>query len=241
MAGAQACRSLLDAQVQLVLVSGRTQAQTMEVARVVSASAYIAELGAIVVVREPSHGERIVRNFGTYRGEQSPFDAMARAGAGAFLFEAFRGALEPHTPWSSNAREATMLMRGYAPAATQALADAGYGWLTLLDNGIIPRTFPGLDVPEVHAYHLVPAGVSKAAGVRTHRELSGLAPEETAAIGDSPSDLELAREVGQMFIVANGRAAVDEQMASYPNARYTEGSHGEGVRDAVRLLLGGQD
>ena len=54
---------------------------------------------------------------------------MARAGAGAFLLEAFRGALEPHTPWSNNAREATMLLRGYAPDATQALADAGYGWL----------------------------------------------------------------------------------------------------------------
>lgn len=231
----EALLSLHRAGVGLVLVSGRTQGQMSELARAVSASAYIAEMGALVVDRgvfpEETH-----RNFGVFEGSETPFERMVRSGAGAFLLDTYRGSLEPHAPWSAHPREATMLFRGQLDRdGTQAALEAtGYGWLELCDNGVIARKFPGLEVAEVHAYHLVPKGVNKAAGVRRHMELEGTDPADAAAVGDSCSDLELADEVATMFITANGRASITELPA---NTRFTDSSHGEGFAEAVEALL----
>ena len=132
-----------------------------------------------------------------------------------------------------------MLVRGHVDhdEAQAALETAGYTWLELADNGVIPRAFRGLEVDEVHAYHLVPKGVSKAAGVARHLELLGAAPGEAAAVGDSRSDLELAPVVGRMFVTANGRASVGESDLP-PNAGFTSSTHGEGFAEAVEALLG---
>lgn len=227
--------------VQLALVSGRTQDMTREVARVVGAQAYVAELGALIVDRgDPPGAEDVVRNFGAHEGTATPYEAMARSGAGAFLLERYGDRLEPHTPWSAQRREATMLFRGELELdeAQGALDEAGYTWLTLHDNGIISRTSPGLNAEEVHAYHLVPRGVSKAGAVRIHLEREGLAPQQAAAVGDSRSDLELAGEVGALFIVANGRASVGDAAEDIENVRFTESTHGDGFAEAVELLLG---
>jgi hydroxymethylpyrimidine pyrophosphatase-like HAD family hydrolase len=232
---ADALLALHRAGVKLVLVSGRTQGQMSELARAVSASAYIAEMGALVVDRGV-FPEEVHRNFGVHQGEATPFERMVRSGVGGFLLDANRGRLEPHAPWSQHAREATMLFRGEVDRdATQAaLEAAGYDWVEILDNGVIPRSFPGLDVETVHAYHVGPKGVNKAAGVRRHLAMEGLDREDAAAIGDSRSDLELADEVGTMYVTANGRASIDDLPA---NATFTEGSHGEGFAEAVAVLL----
>lgn len=232
--------ALLDlhrAGVGLVLVSGRTQGQMSELARAVSAGAYIAEMGALVVDRGP-FPEETHRDFGEYAGEGTPFQAMVRSGVGGFLLDANAGRLEPHAPWSQHPREATMLFRGELDrdAAQAALEGAGYGWVEILDNGVIPRAFPGLEVETVHAYHLGPKGVSKAAGVRRHLAMAGVAPGDAAAIGDSRSDLALAGEVGRMFVTANGRRSID---ALPDNASFTDASHGEGFAEAVATLLDG--
>ena len=131
-----------------------------------------------------------------------------------------------------------MLFRGQVDAAEAqaALEAAGYTWLELADNGVIPRRFPGLDVEEVHAYHLVPKGVSKAAGITRHLELIGATGAAAAAVGDSLSDLEMAGVVGTMFLTANGRAAVgDHDLPA--NASFTRSSHGVGFAEAVTELL----
>jgi hypothetical protein len=235
LAAAEAILALQRAEVQLVLVSGRTQGQMSEMARMLSASAYIAEMGALVVDRNV-FPEETHRNFGGFAGKGTPFERIVRSGAGAFLLDTYRGALEPHTPWSAQAREATMLFRGQIDLdeARAGLARAGYDWLELNDNGVILRKFQTLVVPEVHAYHLVPKGVSKATGVMRHLELSDIAPAEAAAVGDSDSDLEMATTVGQMFITANGRDTVGELPA---NARFTRSPHGEGFAEVVEELL----
>jgi hydroxymethylpyrimidine pyrophosphatase-like HAD family hydrolase len=232
---------LHEANVQLVLVSGRTQAQTREVARVVGAQSYIAETGALIVDRGEMRGpETVARNFGSFTGQGSPFDEMARSGAGAFLMERNPGSLEPHTPWSSEPREATMLFRGLLDleASRAALSGAKYDWLDIVDNGVIPRAFPGLDVPEVRAYHLVPNGVSKASGVRAHLAASSAAATDAAAVGDSLGDLELAGEVGKMFVVANGRAGVGNAADQLNNVSFTDSPNGDGFAEAVEILLG---
>ncbi len=234
----QAVFDLHEADVKLVLISGRTQAQMSELARALSASAYIAELGSLIV-RRVDGAEQITRQFGEWRGVSTPYESAVSGGAGTFLLESYPGALEPHTPWSSHHREATMLFRGQidAASANEALASAGHAWLKLTDNGIIRRTFPGLEVAEVHAYHLAPRGVSKTAGVARHMRLEGIDGADAAAVGDSLSDLEIASVVSEVFIVENGREAVGHAIREHPNAAFTESSHGTGFAEAVAELL----
>lgn len=235
---AEALLRLHEAGVALVLVSGRTRGQIGELARAVSATGYVAEMGALVIDRR-SFPEVEHRAFGAFEGSGTPFETMVRSGAGGYLLERYAGRLEPHAPWSNHPRAATMLFRGKVDVAEAqaALETAGYVWLELADNGVISRTFPGLDVAEVHAYHLVPKGVNKAAGVRKHLELTGMTASDAAAVGDSLSDLELASVVGRMFVTANGRASVSEEDLP-ANASFTGSSYGEGFAEAVATLLG---
>jgi hydroxymethylpyrimidine pyrophosphatase-like HAD family hydrolase len=234
--GAEALATLHRAGVTLVLVSGRTREQMREAGRILWARAAIAELGALVVERDEAFSETVVPNYGAFAGPGTPFDAMAHSGAGGFLLERYSGRLEPHTPWAFQDREATMLFRGHLdPAeATIALADTGYDWLELLDNGVIRRSYDTLDVPEVRAYHLVPRGVSKASGVALHMERHGLKPDEAAAVGDSLSDAQMAGAVGTTFIVGGG----DESLTVKPdNLTILDEPAGDGFARAVDALL----
>jgi len=235
-AAVDALLALHRAKVQLVLVSGRTQGQMSEMARMLSASAYIAEMGALVVDRS-AFPEEVHRNFAGFAGKGTPFERIVHSGAGAFLLDIYRGTLELHTPWSAQAREATMLFRGQIDLeeAQTSLERAGYDWLELNDNGVILRKFPTLGVDRVHAYHLVPKGVNKATGVVSHLELAGISPSDAAAVGDSDSDLQMAGAVARIFITANGRDTVGELPE---NASFTKASHGEGFAEAVEALLG---
>jgi phosphoglycolate phosphatase len=229
---AEALAALHRAGVRLVLVSGRTRDQMREVARLVGAAGYIAELGAFVVER--SHPEDVTPNFGAFRGPGTPFRAMARSGAGAFLLERYPGRLEPHAPWAFQGREATMLFRGLIDEheATDALRAVGYRWLEVCDNGRISRTYETLDVHEVRVYHLVLRGVNKASAVRLHRERAGFRIEETAAVGDSVSDAQMASEVGAMVLVGG---ATDPH--GRPNVTSTDSPAGDGFAEAIGALL----
>lgn len=133
-----------------------------------------------------------------------------------------------------------MLFRGLLdPAeATRDLEEAGYRWLEVLDNGIIRRTYPSLEVPEVRAYHLVPKGVNKATAVRVHRERRGLGAEQTAGVGDSLSDLMVASEVGAFFVVASGVAAVGDAADGMDGVYATPSPAGDGFAEAVGAVLG---
>jgi hypothetical protein len=234
-AAADAVGALHEAGVSLVLVSGRTRAQMREAARILQAEAYIAELGAFVVERP----DEVIANFGEFRGVGRPFDAMARSGVGGLLLERYAGMLEPHTPWSLEDREATMLFRGLLdPAeASVTLAKAGYRWLELLDNGVIARTYPMLDVREVRAYHLVPRGVNKASGVRLHRERRGVPVSKTAVIGDSLADAQIAPEVGNAFIVGPYGETMTPTTGRPGNLRVVSEPAGLGFAQAVHMLL----
>lgn len=237
---AHAVAALLEAGVLLILVSGRTRDQMREAARILSAPAYVAELGAFLVEREGYGPELVVPNLGAFGGEGTAFEAMARSGAGAFLLERYGERLEPHTPWAFQDREATMLFRGLLDPreATEALDRAAYGWTEVLDNGVIGRPFESLDVPEVHAYHLVPRGVSKVSAARLHMERRGLDRAACAAVGDSLSDLDLASVVGKMFVVANGLGAIGAAADGMDNVYATPSAHGLGFAEAVEALLG---
>lgn len=238
---AMAVASLAPAGIDLVVVSGRTRDQIREVARILGAKAYIAELGGLLVYRE-GHREVVVHTDGVRRGSGSAAAAIARSGAAGFLLDAYRGRLEPHTPWAMLDRECSVLLRGEVDVsgARATLARAGYGWLDLLDNGILPeggaRRFAHLDVREVHVYHLVPAGVSKRSAVAADRARRGLDREECVAVGDSASDAAVAPEVAAVFIVANGERAMHGEDLG-PNVLLLDRSHGLGFADAVGPLV----
>ena len=81
-----------------------------------------------------------------------------------------------------------------------------------MDNGEIA---PG----RTHAYHLIPAEVSKARAVAAHMRARGYAREECIAVGDSREDLEVAEVVGRLFLVAN---AVAGDASAFANVERTE-------------------
>jgi hydroxymethylpyrimidine pyrophosphatase-like HAD family hydrolase len=230
---AEAVASLQRAGVDLIPMSGRTVEGVREAARLLGAADFIAELGGITCY---GLGREVVRHFGAFGGRGTPFEAMARIGAAGLLLEAFPGRIEPHGPWAFSGRECSMLFRGHVDlaAARSLLAEAGHDWLDLHDNGVIRRSFPGLEVPEVHAYHLVPRGVDKASAVAADLRRRGLEPDDAAAIGDSMSDAAVGEQVGTVFLVANAEASA----AALPAVHLTAGAHGEGFAEAVAVLLG---
>jgi len=237
---AAAVAALLEAGITLTVLSGRTRDQIREVARVVGAAAYIAELGGLLVYRR-EWAEEVIRMDGVARGLGTAAEAIDRSGAAGFLLEAYPGRLEPHAPWAFLDRECSILLRGSIDVdeAKGILSEAGYGWLDVLDNGILaggPDRFPDLEVEQVHVYHLVPAGVSKRSAVAVDRARRGLDAEECIVVGDSPSDAAVAAEVGAVFIVANGAPAIRGERLS-ENVYLLDRNHGLGFTDAVMPFI----
>jgi hydroxymethylpyrimidine pyrophosphatase-like HAD family hydrolase len=227
---AEALTALHRAGVALVPTSGRTEPQVREVARVIGAAGYIAELGGIVV-----RDGAVERRLGEATEGPTPVESMVRSGGAGLILERYAGRLELHTPWALEGRDVTLLLRGQVDPveATATLRDSGYGWIAVQDNGIIRRPFPSLDLDEVHVYHLAPRGVSKRDAVAADLEARGLARDDAVVIGDAPTDVEAAEVVGAGIVVANGAWAAEGR----GHALVTKGANGEGFAEAVRALL----
>jgi hydroxymethylpyrimidine pyrophosphatase-like HAD family hydrolase len=239
--GARALEACLRADVEVVLVSGRREAQLFEDARLLGQRAYVFEAGAGMVV----DGERFW-NTGAFApdGERSIHDQIADSGAPALLLERYAGRLEYHEPYHRG-REVSRLFRGLVDASEvdELLARHGHDGLRLVDNGVVHRRSEALaDLPQVRAYHLVPADASKAKAVARHQRMRGYAPEETIGIGDSREDLQLHRFVGTFWLVANALTrdpSLRDAIAGLPNVRVAEAGHGPGVYEAVVTTLRG--
>jgi HAD superfamily hydrolase (TIGR01484 family) len=240
--GARALEACHRAGAEVVIYSGRREAQVFEDARLLGCTAYIFEIGAGVVI----DGEREWLTDGLEpRDGKTIFEQIEDSGATALLLERFAGRLEFHEPWHLN-RDVSHLFRGDVDTfeADRALEEAGFGNLRLVDNGRLHRrntpTLPDLD--GMQAYHLVPAGSSKARAVARHMQVRGYAREETIAVGDSREDMDAAGVVGAFWLVRN---AVDrdpsilEAIAGRENVRVAEERHGAGVYEAVVTTLRG--
>jgi phosphoglycolate phosphatase len=229
-APAEALLRLRAAGVALVLVSGRTRAQLLEAGALLGADGYIAELGALVGW-DLGRRQAVLPSAAPDGAPGAPEELLAE------LFGAFD--LDYHRPWHLG-HEVDALLEGYVDAAAVDawLADRGYGWLRLRDNGRLSR--PGRDSP-LHVYHLLPDGISKGAAVAFDLARRGLTPQDAVAVGDSASDLEMAAAVGRMYLVANGAAvpAVAERLPQLPNVQVTEAAMSLGWAEAVSDALGG--
>jgi len=233
LAAATALVAAHRAGLEVVPVSGRTRLQLREACRLLGLRDAVGELGAVLV-----RGGQAELRWGAAPRElgATPAEALERSGALATLLEAFAGRLEPHAPWHLG-REGTALLRGRVEVAEAdaVLAARGLGWARLVDNGRLRGAYPHLGPGPAHAYHLLPAGVSKAGTAAAYLAARGLAREQAAAVGDGPADLELAAAVGATFLVANGawaaEAAGDQPVVTTPSAA------GDGWAEAVAALL----
>ena len=238
---ARALEACYRADVEVVIMSGRKEAQVMSDARLLGQTSYIYEAGCAVMI----DGERTFLT-GDWQPDENgtPAQKMYDAGVPELLFERFAPRLEWHEPWHVG-RELSLLMRGRVDvaAANQLLLEQGHDDLRFLDNGAIGRRMEGIE-GRTHAYHLVPGGASKAKGVEFHRRARGFAPDECIAVGDSIEDLEASASVGRFFVVANGPEhdeALREALPRFPNATVTEAAMGDGFYEAVvATLVGGQ-
>jgi hypothetical protein len=236
MAQARALEACHRAGTEVVIMSGRREAQVMADARLLGQTSYIYEAGCGVVI----DGERTYLSGG-WRPEPdgTPAERMLADGIPDLLFDHFGGRLEWHSPWHHE-RVLSHLFRGSVDVAeaNAVLAEAGHDDLRFLDNGAIATPVAGVDTP--HAYHLVPGGASKAKAVGFHVRARGYEPEQCIGIGDSLEDLDAAAAVGRFFVVANGPArdpALREALARFANATVTEGAMGEGFYEAVVSTL----
>lgn len=194
----------LEKGLDITLISGRSRQQLLSDARILGLRNFIAELGGEIVYDLGK--QSYFQDFSLPWSGDTPHQAIVNSGAVDFLFQTYRGRLEHHTPWSEG-RRCTLVFRGWLnlEEASSLLKKNGYESLELLDNGAISsRGTLDPSLPEVHAYHLVPAGLSKGKAVAKDKEIRGLKKEETIAIGDSPSDLDIASEVEFFFVVRNG-------------------------------------
>ena len=161
--------------VEVVLYSGRRQQSVFDAARLIGQRSYIFELGCGLVL----DGELEWLTDGVVPGEgASIYDQIEASGAPELLLDHFDGRLEYHTPWATG-REVSHLFRGAVDLDEVAslLDAAGFGWLRLVDNGVISVASERLSgLPRIHAYHLIPSGSSKARAVARHMQNRGYAP-----------------------------------------------------------------
>jgi hydroxymethylpyrimidine pyrophosphatase-like HAD family hydrolase len=238
LAGVRAVQACLRAGVEVVLMSGRRRVQVAEDARLLGQRSYIFEAGSCLVL----DGEEHWLTGDLLPGPVSIFEQIERAGAPALLLDRFGGKLEYHEPWHVE-REVSHLFRGLVDAseADRALAENGYEYLRLVDNGSVSRRSPALaGLSQVRGYHLVPALASKRRAVALHRRARGLAVDEAFAIGDSREDLDCAEEVSAFWLVANALESdptIRDALSAHANVRVAESGYGEGVYEAVVASL----
>jgi phosphoglycolate phosphatase len=237
LAQARALEACHRAGVEIVIMSGRREAQVAEAARLMGQTSYIYEAGCAFAI----DGETTLLTGDLVPDEEGTvYEKIERRGIPKMLFERFEGRLEYHAPWH-HGRVLSHLFRGKVDveAANGVLADEGHDDLRLLDNGAIGSEMPAIEGP-THAYHLVPQMVSKANAVTAHARARGYDPADCVAVGDSIEDLEVAAAVGRFFVVANGPerdAGLRQALAAWDNVTVTEGAMGDGFYEAVVSTL----
>jgi phosphoglycolate phosphatase len=236
---ARALLAALARNVDVMLVSGRHKSQLRESARLLGLCNYIAELGTEIVY---GLGTEVLENIGSLKKTcPSVYQTIVDTGVVDLLLETYTRRLEMHSPWSDE-RDCTPLLRGNVDLdeVRKLLDDNGFGEFDLIDNGVIPRKSPTLDVSPTRAYHLVPMGVRKDQAVVTDREHRSLKREETVAVGDAEADLGFAAVTGAFFMVRNGltnNPHLAEEIDRADNVFVTEAKMGLGWAEVIETIL----
>lgn len=232
----RALLDLLAAGIELVLVSGRTGPQLAEAVRIFGGDGFVGELGAVIgwnfgLEHEVLHGAMPEEFHGV-----PLMDALESRGLLDELLATYAGKLEFHAPWHLG-HEADVMLSGLVDVAEVELwlADRGFAWLRLHDNGRLPPA-AGLmpDGSQQHVYHLMADGITKGTGVAADLARRGLAASQAIAIGDSRSDLLMAPHVHRFFLTANGAHVFP---GAPDNVTLCQDMNGLGWAEAVRWAL----
>ncbi len=198
---ARALLKVLEAGVDVFIVSGRTRERLKAIARILGFRNYAAELGSEIIY---DLGSKVIHNIEgmNLRKGQQPFDWIKNSGALDLIFEGFPGNIRHHTPFSETSQNSALLIGNIeVKRANQILREHGLAALRLADNGPVA---PVPDFPRPHCYHLLPASAGKRSAVKKDKEIRGLRTEELVGIGESIEDIEISSEVGVYFVVRNG-------------------------------------
>ena len=243
---ADAVTRLNTAGLSAVITTGRNRLQCTEITRLLGWRGFIGELGCVIV---EDRGAEPLYFTGDWADDvlapgETPFDRIVRAGAVTALEHAFPRRIESHAPYHLD-REATVLLRGWIDIAEarKVLGELDVP-VEIVDNGIIHPVSTGLaDVDQVHAYHLMPPGVTKSGAVAKDLARRGLSREQAAAIGDAATDVAMAGAVALGVVVANGVAAarVQELAAAHGNVYATRCARGEGWAEFADAWLAARD
>jgi hydroxymethylpyrimidine pyrophosphatase-like HAD family hydrolase len=240
--GVRALEACARAGAEVVLYSGRKQSSVFDAARLIGSSAYIFELGCGLTV--DGELEWLTDGLEPTAEGGTIYDQIEASGAPALLLERFPGLIEHHTPWSVQ-RDVSHLFRGDVNLAEVAavLQSAGLQWLKLVDNGVIVEAHAtGLmpHLPIVRAYHLIPAGSSKARAVARHMQARGYVREDCIAAGDSRQDVDAADVVGTFWLMANALerdTTLQAEVSGRAGVRVASEGYGAGVYEAVVTTL----
>lgn len=239
MAGARALELINGSGAKAVFVSGRSARLLREDARVLGVDRFIAEAGCLIV--RDGEERNNCEPFGLVEGT-SVFDEIAATGAPDLLLENYSGSLAYHDPWHAD-HEYTHLMRGCIDVgqANRLLAETGHADLKVVDNGVIEDRGYGMEVPSLHAYHLVPSRAGKGSAIAMDLELSGLGRGDAVACGDSDQDLEMAPAVRTLYLMSNALtncSGLEEGIKSLGNVVVVEAPMVEGFLEAMLAELG---
>jgi hydroxymethylpyrimidine pyrophosphatase-like HAD family hydrolase len=236
---AEALVALHEGGVVLSLVSGRTRAQLQEAARIFGADGYIAEMGAIIGW---DRGRRSMMLTGDAPAEFSgPLVAQLESiGLVDDLLASFEGRLEHHAPWHLG-HETDVMMHGMVDvdSVNKWLADRGFDWLVMVDNGRLTDTVMDGLGERPHIYHLMARGLSKGLAIGVDLARRELTAADAVAVGDSLSDLAMAQYVDHFFMVSNGAEvpAIREAAEALPNVTICDEPLGAGWAQAARWCL----
>ena len=216
---AKALVALQEAGIEVIISTGRNGSQGHEILRLLGLTTFIGELGTLAIEGTGALAKK--RYFlgdwanvalapglppGVLPAGLTPYQLIIQSGAVEQLLAAFPGQLEDHGFVVGSESDVTVVFRGNLDThAANALLAAAPLPLQLVDNGIIhPLSHTLVNCDEVHIYHLVPLGTSKAAGVAADMAARGLSAAQTVAIGDSLSDIGMGDHTGSFVMMANG-------------------------------------
>jgi hydroxymethylpyrimidine pyrophosphatase-like HAD family hydrolase len=265
-ATAEALIALKRAGIEVIIVTGRNGTQGNELLRILDLETFIGELGCLVMEGFGAHS-RVSYELGDWAhtvladglapgelptelthgelsSELTPFRLIKKSGVIDRLLAAFPGRFEAHFPYP-NERMVTHAFRGFVDRkrVTELLAREHLP-LQLVDNGIIhPQVHTLINCPEIHIYHLMPQGVSKASAVANDMARRGLCSAQTLAIGDARADVEMGDHTGSLVVMGNAlqsNAVQDALAARAAHGKislYTEGLTADGWVEFAHALL----
>ena len=235
--------------IEVIPCSGRNRSMLHEDARALGFSAYIAEMGGILMLDNKTDTWEYFTADMAYDPAcgLTPHQVIEATGVLDEFVGRRPGMLEYHNDMANGYkyREVTVGMRGEMPddEARALLAASGHK-LEWSDNGFLnyisaPTTLRLPEGVRGRAFNIQPAGLNKGRAIERFCELRGIDRAQTISLGDSVSDYSMASATELFCLVENGlkNPGAEEFLAGQTNAYVTRGRIVAGFVSAMRTLL----